>query len=157
MPSREFSSGFDITAELNFGENREVAILKRWSQLSEYGHKAKLLFKTPSYAAFDFLMLNSKGLPLAYLEVKQRRTPFVKYGDAMCPISKVQAAKACYVEYGIPALLVTEYGCGSLVEVLLTADPALRRDVARRDRPGMKPVPHGLYSREQLTVLAEES
>lgn len=153
----EFASGFDITAELAWGENKEASILKRWSELSEFGRAAKLLFKTPSYAAFDFLMLNSKGLPLAYLEVKRRRTAFLKYGDAMCPISKIQAAKALYAEYGIHALLVTEYGCGTLVEVPLVTDPALRRDVSRRDRPGMKPVPHGLYTREQLTVLAEES
>lgn len=153
----EFSSGFDITAELEFGENKEVAILRRWTELSSFAKKAKTLVKTPSYAAFDFLMLDSKGLPLAYLEVKRRRTALIKYGDAMCPISKVQAAKAVYAEFSIPSFLITEYGCGSLIEVALTVQPAQRRDVARRDRPGMKPVPHGLYTLEQMTVLARET
>ena len=153
----EFSNGFDISAELNFGENKEARVLKRWADLSPNGNKAKLLFKTPSYASFDYLMLGTKGLPLAYLEVKVRRTGLRKYGDAMVPISKINAAKACYAEFGIPVFLVTEYSCGSLIEVSLTSDPALRRDVARRDRPGMKPVPHGLYTLDQLTVLAEES
>jgi hypothetical protein len=57
----EFASGFDITAELAYGENSEVAILRRWTKLSSFAKKAKTLVKTPSYAAFDFLMLDSKG------------------------------------------------------------------------------------------------
>jgi hypothetical protein len=152
----EISQGHDITLELAFGETSEVGIITRWSKLSDFAKRSKLVTKTPPHSPFDFLLLDRKGFPLAYLEIKRRRTSLVKYGDAMCPMSKVQAAKAIYAEFSIPSLLVTEYGCGSIIEVLLTTQPKQRKDVARRDRPGMRPVAHALYTRDQLTVLKRE-
>jgi hypothetical protein len=46
-----------------------------------------------------------------------------------------------------------EYGCGSLVEVDLSERPSRFTDIVRRDRPGMKPVPHVIYDKHRLTLL----
>jgi hypothetical protein len=48
---------------------------------------------------------------------------------------------------------VVEYGCGSLVEVDLSEKPSRYRDITRRDRPGMTPVPHVIYDKGRLRLL----
>jgi hypothetical protein len=92
-------------------------------------------------------------LPVAYVEVKRRRTDFAKYQDAMFPWRKHDLGKALY-PHSIPFVGVTEYGCGTLVEVDLAVVPAVVKNVVRADRPGTPPVRHGLYSLRQLKVLA---
>jgi hypothetical protein len=92
------------------------------------------------------------GRILAYLEIKFRRVEFSEFGDAMFPERKVRFAReVCHDRGEYPLIAVTEYACGTLVEVDLRDEPAERRFVKRFDRT--KAVPHVFYSKDQLTVL----
>lgn len=153
----EASAPLTLQAELAFGENAEVRIIRRWTAKSKAVKKGHSLVKSPSYATLDFLVLDNQAVPVAWLEVKRRRTGLLKYGDAICPWKKHLAAKKLAGRFDVPVLLITEYGCGSLIEVNLATQPARKLDVTRRDRAGSKPVPHALYTLDQLTVLERES
>lgn len=153
----EATSPLTMQAEMAYGETSEVRIIRRWGAKSKLAKKAKLLVKTPSFAVLDFLALDAQGLPVAWLEVKRRRTALLKYGDAICPWKKHTAAVKLRERFDLPTLLVTEYGCGSLVEVDLASLPAEKKAVTRRDRPGDKPVMHALYTLDQLTILERET
>lgn len=152
---RELERALGIEDEVAWGESREGRILKTWMSLSTYAHGAARVIKSNDYDDFDFLLLTKPGLPLCYVEVKVRRTGFGKYGDAIFPMRKHEFAKQLS-RHKLPFVGVTLYGDGTLVEVDLTKAPSSQRDITRRDRPGMKPVPHGFYSKRQLTVLTAE-
>lgn len=143
----------NVRRELAWGEAHESAVLKRWVKLSPHARGAKRFLRTEELDQYDFLVLDGLGVPLCFVEIKVRRTDLAKYGDVLTPWSKHTFAKKL-ARHQLPFLLVTQYACGSLVEVDLTGKPAVKKQVARRDRPGMKPVPHGLYQGTQLTVLA---
>ena len=99
---------------------------------------------------YDFFVFGSKGMPFGTVDTKRRRVPVGQYGDVMVPLSKHEFALR------IPTMcsvLTTEYGCGSLVELDLRLEPNEVRDISRRDRPGMKPVPHAIYLLDQADVL----
>lgn len=156
MSRADITSPRELT-NVEFGENSEGRILQRWAKLSMHAPKGARYVKTPANATLDFLVLDGKGLPVAYIEIKRRRTALAKYGDAICPWRKHTAALAVAKAHSVPAFLVTEYGCGSLVEVNLTTVPAEKRNLGRRDRPNVRPSPHAFYTLEQLVVLAGES
>lgn len=156
MSRADITAGRELT-NAEWGENSEGRILSRWAKLSKAAPKGARYVKTPANATLDFLVLDGKGLPAAYVEIKRRRTALAKYGDAICPWRKHTAAIAVAKKHLVPTFLVTEYGCGALIEVNLATVPAEKRDLGRRDRPNVKPSPHAFYTLEQLTVLAKES
>lgn len=143
----------DVLAEKEWGEDQEVAILRRWLKRSKFAKGAKRVIKSHEGSAHDFLILDKLGFPLVYVEIKRRRTGFEKYGDAIFPYTKCEHAKRISEKVAVPFIGVTEYGCGTLVEVALFKRPTLIKDVGRRDRPHIPPVPHAFYSKAQLTVL----
>jgi hypothetical protein len=143
----------DILAEKAWGESAEVVILRRWLAKSAHAKGAKRIIKSHEGSAHDFLVLNKLGFPLVYVEIKRRRTGFDKYGDAIFPFTKHEHAKRINTDVKVPFIGVTEYGDGTLVEVALFKKPSSVRDVGRRDRPHIPPVPHAFYSKAQLTVL----
>jgi hypothetical protein len=143
----------DFTAEVNWGESAEETILLRWLRTTSYCKGWKCYAKSAGFKDFDFYVLDKEGFIIAYVEVKRRRSEFALYGDAIFPLRKHKRARASVLKHDIPFIGVTLYGCGTLVEVPLSKVPSEKRDIARRDRPGQKPVPHALYSKRQLTVL----
>ena len=140
--------------EVNWGEAQELDVVKRWVSLSEYGARAHRFVKSLDFDPYDVLVLAEKGLPLCALEVKVRRVSFGDYGDVLTPLKKHEFALSLK-EMRIPYLLVTQYACGTLVEVDLSEPPKDSRPIARRDRPGMNPVWHGMWKGKQLRVLTE--
>jgi hypothetical protein len=144
----------DIEKEVAFGEEQEERILERWLPLSKFAEEADSYRRSDTYRAFDFYVEAKGGYVRCYVEVKRRRTPFAKYGDLLVPLKKHHEAASEASRTGIPHIVVTEYGCGTLVEADLSQKPFQTRDIKRRDRPRMRPVPHAFYSRSQLTVLA---
>jgi hypothetical protein len=143
----------DILAEKGWGESLEVAILRRWLAASDYAKAVTRVIKSHEGSAHDFLLLNKLGFPCVYVEVKRRRTDFGKYGDAIFPFTKHEHAKRIKKAVDVPFIGVTEYGDGTLVEVALFTKPDVKKDVQRRDRTHIPPVPHAFYSKAQLTVL----
>lgn len=143
----------DFTAEVAWGESSEETILLRWLKLTGYCKGWKAYAHSAGYKDFDFYILDDAGFLIAYVEVKRRRTPFATYGDAIFPLRKHKRARQSALKHDIPYIGVTLYGCGTLVEVALSKVPSKTRDIARRDRPGTKPVPHAVYSKRQMTVL----
>ena len=142
--------------EVNWGEAQELDVVRRWAQLSEFGKQAKRYVKSLEFDPYDVLVLAQMGVPLCALEVKVRRSAFGKYGDVLAPMKKFEFAVQMR-SLGFPYLLVTQYACGTLVEVDLSEAPVESRPIARRDRPGMTPVPHGLWKDSQLRMLAGAS
>lgn len=149
------SSRPDFASEVAYGESAEEAILLRWLKKTSFVKGWKVYSKSAGYKDFDFYVLDDAGFLIAYVEVKRRRTPFSQYGDAMFPLRKHKRARQSQLKHNIPFIGVTEYGCGTLVEVNLAKDPSQTKDVSRRDRPGQRPVPHAFYSKRQLTVLEQ--
>lgn len=139
--------------EVAWGLAQEERIASRWLNLVE-DPVGSTLIKAGAYADFDFYVANGLGLIHVYLEVKMRRKPLSAFGDAMFPARKHDTALAAQKLGNIPFLAVTEYACGSLVEVNLADEPSSRRNIARRDRPGMDPVPHIFYDKSKMKVLA---
>lgn len=147
---------FVMGEEVSWGERQEIEVAKRWKQLSVVGRRCFRPVKSLEFDPYDFLILARKGVPVCCLEVKVRRSPFGKYGDVLAPLKKHEFAVQM-ADLGFPYYLVTEYACGTLIEVNLSLPPAETREIARRDRPGMKPVPHGLWKGDQVLVLAGAS
>lgn len=139
--------------EIAWGEAQEREVVQRWVELSATGKLAKRFVKSLEFDPYDVLVLGDRGMPLCALEVKVRRVKLGEYGDVMAPMRKFEFAVAMRA-LGFPYLLATQYACGSLVEVDLSLSPAEVKSIARRDRPGMKPVPHGFWKGDQLVRLA---
>ena len=140
-------------AEVQFGLAQEERIAMRWLNVKE-DPVGSTLIKAGDFADFDFYVVNGSGLLHAYLEVKMRRKPLSAFGDAMFPARKHETALLAREIGNIPFLAVTEYACGTLVEVDLTDEPSFRRDIKRRDRPGMAAVPHIFYTKDRMKVLS---
>lgn len=140
--------------EVAFGTGQEDRVLDRWKQLSPSAQGARGFLKGGKFDDFDYVVFAQDGLVMCYLEVKVRRSPLSRFGDAMFPRRKHDFALKALRERCTPVLAVTEYGCGALVEVNLAFSPDSARDVARRDRPGMKPVPHVFYGKDKFRRLA---
>ena len=138
--------------EVDWGESREALVLKRWCETSSFARKGARIVASEKFDDFDRIVFDRRGLPIAYLEIKVRRSPFSRFGDAIFPTRKHKFARDLRV-YNLPFVAVTQYGCGTLVEVDLSQEPDRRMSIARRDRPGTTPVPHVLYERDSLTVL----
>ena len=140
--------------EIAWGEGQERDVVALWVRRSPIGRKARRFVKSLEFDPYDVLVLAEKGLPLCALEVKVRRVAFGEYGDVMAPMRKHEFGISMQA-LGFPFLLVTYYACGTLVEVDLSENPETVRPIARRDRPGMTPVKHGLWSGSQLRVFGE--
>lgn len=143
-----------IEREVAWGESAELGILKRWLGESLYAATAARIVKSEGFDRFDYLLLDKFGLPVCYVEVKRRRPPLSKYGDALFPHDKHLFARRC-AAFNIPCIGVVEYGCGALVEVDLAKRPSRTDVISRRDRPWDEGSKHAIYSKRQLTVLAE--
>lgn len=140
--------------EVEWGLSQEQRILELWASKSPTAKKlARGFLKAGAHDDFDFVVFDKKGLVLCYVEVKIRRTSFAEYGDAIFPLRKHQLAVEVMQRTRIPIVGVVEYGCGTLVQCALSRKPAKQRDISRRDRPGMRPVPHVFFNGSQLTVL----
>jgi hypothetical protein len=137
-------------AEVEFGTSLERRVLDRW--LEQSNRNPSVVFNSGQYHDFDFGMLDSKGYPLAWVEVKVRRRKFGEYKDAMFPYRKHEFAKRLFDVYTVPCYGITLYACGTLIEVDLVGAPNSVSDVKRRDRPNSDPVPHGFYRGEQLVI-----
>lgn len=150
----ELGTAVDLRdAEVAFGTSHEGRILARWAAKSKYAAGARGFLKGGRYDDYDFVVFAGDGLVICYLEVKLRRSPLSRFGDVMFPARKHDFAVRARRERKTPVVAVTEYGCGALVEVGLWLDPDVRKNVARRDRPGMKPVPHVFYEKAKMKVL----
>jgi hypothetical protein len=143
------------TVRIQADEPGELAVVKLWLR---YGTRTGRAFrsinpvKSSPIARLDYVLLDGEGVPAAYLEVKTRSTPFARFADVICPLTKHTFARKVAEKFDVPVYLVTEYACGTLVEVDLTAKPAGRRQIERRDRPGQRPW-HAVYEGKQLKVL----
>jgi hypothetical protein len=144
-------------AEVEHGLANEERILARWRESSARAKDARGFLKGGTYDDFDFVVFDKRGVVICYLEVKLRRSALARFGDVMFPARKHAFAKQVLAERKTPVVAVTEYGCGALVEVDLALPPESARDIVRRDRPGMKPVPHVFYGKSQMTVLVKGS
>ena len=138
-------------AEVEWGESQEAEVVARWTRASDTGKLAHRFVKSLKMDPYDVLVLQERGMPLCALEVKVRRVEFGEYGDVLTPLKKHEFALQM-ATLGFPYLLVTQYACGTLVEVDLSKAPKETRAIARRDRPGMTPVLHGLWRGKQLRV-----
>lgn len=138
--------------EVNFGESQERAVATLWTKISSTGKQAERFVKSGSFDPYDVLVIGARGVPLCVLEIKVRRVEWGTYGDILAPLKKHLFALELK-ERGLPYLLVTHYACGTLVEVDLSEHPKEEKAVARRDRPGMTPVMHGLWKGDQVKVL----
>ena len=139
-----------IERELQYGATDETNILRRWAALTRLLAGAERFVKGAEYDPYDFFVFGSKGLPFGTVDTKRRRVPVGQYGDVMVPLSKHEFALRLPQ---MTSVLVTEYGCGTLVELDLRLEPNEVRNISRRDRPGMKPVPHAIYLLDQAEVL----
>jgi len=146
-------SKFDRTVEVDWGEAREEPIFKRWRQLSPNANGARFAAPGPKYADWDRLVFDASSSPVCYLEIKKRRVEFAKFGDVLLPERKVKFCVKEGAQHRIPFFLVTEYACGTLVEVDLSQEPDQYVLIGRGDRPGEKRVPHVLYEGDKLLVL----
>lgn len=141
-----------IQRELEYGATDEENILRRWAQLTTLLAEGSRFVKGGDFDPYDFFVFRKGGLPLGVVDTKRRRVPVGQYGDVMVPFSKHLFASSLF-PFKLGSVLVTEYGCGTLVELDLSLEPHEVRDVARRDRPGMKPVKHAIYLLDQAVVL----
>lgn len=154
MP-RSARKAVDIEAEVAHGTSQELRIVGRW--LDAVGTKmgAGEVHRLDEYNDFDYLVLkHDTGFPLCYLEVKSRRTPISTYGDCILPMRKCERAQSLFTLHNISAYCVTEYGDGNLVQVRLTERPDSQKDIRRKDRPGTPAVPHAIYSKRQMKLIA---
>lgn len=142
-----------VADELAWGERFENPILERWAKLSPHAPDGCLFLKSGPFSPFDAYVVDKRGFVLCYVEVKRRRTGADQYGDCICPFTKHEAARYARDAHDIYFVLVTEYGCGTLVEVDLSKRPSRTQMIARRDRPGMKPVKHAVYEGPQVVKL----
>jgi hypothetical protein len=142
-----------LSDEVAWGTADEPRIVARWAKLSEWAKAASMARKGGGFFDWDYQLFAKDGFPVCYLEVKKRRSPLWKYGDALFPKRKHDMGRRLLAEHGLRLIGVVEYGCGSLVEVDLSEKPSRYRDITRRDRPGMTPVPHVIYDKGRLRLL----
>ena len=144
----------DITAEVEHGLAKELGILNRWLKSQGAKNGVGDVYRLDEYNDFDYLALSEvNGFPVCYIEIKSRRSPVSKYGDCIMPLRKHTRAKELWQEHKVPALCVTEYGDGCLVQVNITHPPAKTMNIRRKDRPGTPPVPHAVYSKSQMRLI----
>ena len=147
----------DIEAEVEHGLKQEVRILKRWLDESPSADCAGGVYRTGDYHDFDYYIdKDDDGFPLCYLEVKSRRKPFAQFGDLIVPERKHTAALDLKRKHRIRSICITEYACGTLVEVDLAQKPAYVKGIQRRDRPHIPAKPHAFYEGKQLKVIGGE-
>lgn len=149
MPPRK---GGSRATEVAYGTARELPILQRWMAAASIDGVARVI-RSRDYDDYDFLLLDQRGFPLCYVEIKCRRVALARFGDAIAPTRKHLFAVELRDRHAVPFLMVVEY-TDALVEVDLASEPNKQDNVTRHDRPG-KSVPHCYWSGESLTVLDE--
>jgi hypothetical protein len=145
----------DIESEVAHGLAKELGILRRW--LDAVGTKmgAGEVHRLDEYNDFDYLVLKQEsGFPLCYLEIKSRRAKIDTYGDCIMPLRKHERALSVWDLHKIESFCVTEYSDGNLVAVLMRMEPASTKNIRRKDRPGTPAVPHAIYSKSQMGLIA---
>ena len=144
MPSR--------ADEVTFGEGQEVRVLGRWLRTVQGTSKAGGLraIKSKRFQDWDFLVLDAAGMPYAYVEIKVRRQPLSRFGDASSPIRKHDLARKLHLRHGIRFVMVVEYP-DSLVEVDLASDPDEVGELKRRDRSNGQM--HAYWRGDQIKVI----
>lgn len=140
------------TAEVKWGEEKEYQVLSQWI-LAVNLPKTYRAIKSRAFQDFDYLILDEKGFPHCYLEIKVRRQSLKMFNDAIFPVRKHNYAKALSVEHNIRFIAAVQYP-DALVEVDLACKPESVRDLQRSDRATA--VSHAFYGREQMTILYEK-
>ena len=141
--------------EVKWGEAQEMDVLKRWLRISPAVSLDGRVIKSRQAQDWDYLVLDEKGYPVAYVEIKVRRVRLAEFGDAVAPIRKHEMAVSMKRRHNVPMLMVVQYACGTLVECDLAVSPKERRPLQRRDRTHQAPVLHGFWMGDQLTVVDE--
>jgi hypothetical protein len=108
------------------------------------------VIKSRDFQDFDFLVLDHRGFPHLYLEIKVRRQSLDVFGDAIFPFRKHSFASRLLRAHSIRLIAVVEYP-DALVEVDLSEEPNQVQMIKRSDRP--RAVKHALYDGDQLKVL----
>ena len=138
-------------SEVTFGESQEKRILLRWLKAKGIKPDKVRALASRSMQDWDFLVLDNDGFPVCYVEIKIRRQPLAKYGDAIAPHRKHRFARQLQSVHAIKFVMVVEYP-DALVEVDLADEPASTRTIVRRDRGGDGQL-HGIWAGEQLAVI----
>lgn len=141
-----------ITAEVRLGEAQEKRILQRWCAARALPESHRII-RSRQFQDFDYLILDERGFPYLYIEIKSRRIPIGQFGDAIFPQRKHIFAKDLLAAHNIELLAIVEYS-DSLAEVDLTERPTRVAMLKRSDRD--RPVEHAFYGRDQLRVLEGE-
>ena len=123
--------------------------MSRWAKATSLPDNYRVI-KSKAFQDFDYLILDNRGFPFCYLEIKVRRQSLAMFNDAIFPIRKHNFATELRDATGIRFLAAVEYP-DALVEVDLAQDPSSVRDILRSDRT--TPVRHALYDRTALRVL----
>ena len=153
MSSKRRKGGTSKAAEVAWGEAAELDILRRWMRVAELDGCE--VIQSQGYADHDFLLLAKTGMPVAYVEVKKRRTLFAKYKDSICPVRKHHLGAALWSKHKIPFLLVTEHP-DALIEVDLAQKPTAQKPLGRHDRPDEPAPMHAFYAGDLITILEYE-
>ena len=140
------------TAEVKWGEEKEYQVLSQWI-LATNLPKTYRAIKSRAFQDFDYLILDEKGFPHCYLEIKVRRQSLKMFNDAIFPTRKHRYAKELAAAHNIPFLAAVQYP-DALVEVDLALSPDSIRDLQRSDRAAA--VSHAFYGREQMRILYEQ-
>lgn len=139
--------------EVAFGEGVEVDIWRQWKRVSPYATGVRRWMRARvigDFLHFDFIGFSAEGIPLTYLEVKERRVAWGAYPDLMMPFVKHAFAKRL-ARSTVPLISVTRYSCGSLVELDLADEPDEIRFITRSDRPN-ESVKHCFWSADKVKV-----
>ena len=144
MPSR--------ADEVTFGEGQETRVLGRWLRARAGTSRSGGLraIKSKQFQDWDFLVLDSAGLPYAYVEIKVRRQPLSRFRDAIAPVRKHEMARKLHLRHGIDFVMVVEYP-DALVEVDLASSPDEVSELKRRDRSSGQL--HAFWRGDQLKVI----
>ena len=138
--------------EVRFGEGEESRVLSRWIRAKQgRGRGGGLrVIKSKRYQDWDFLVLDGSGLPVTYLEIKVRRQPLKRFGDAIAPVRKHYLAIDIWERHRLPFLMVVEYP-DALVEVDLREEPYHVGELKRHDRASGQL--HAYWKEGQLKVV----
>lgn len=152
MTGEGSSEVWTLSDEVKWGESEENRIVARWAKLSGWSTQATGARKGGRYHDWDYVLFTREGFPVCFLEVKKRRSPLYRFGDALFPKRKHDFGREILARNNLRLIGVVEYGCGSLVEVDLSERPSRFRGIKRRDRGGPE-IPHVIYDKHRLTLL----
>src|ERR1044072_3365400 len=78
-------------AEVRLGQAAEKDILRRWAQATKLPENYRVI-GSRDFQDWDFLILDQRGFPYTYLEIKARRIPLARPPPAPPPPPTARAA-----------------------------------------------------------------